>query len=289
MILIDVQHKFPNSNTSINFKIEGELQRFYGVYGHSGAGKSTLLNIICGFITPQKGKIIINDEIWFDATKNINLSPQKRSIGMVFQDYALFPNMSVKENLEYALPKKKDKAVLQDLVELMELESILNQFPPTLSGGQKQRVALARSVVQQPKLLLLDEPLAALDQEMRLRLQDYLQQLHQQYRLTTFLISHDIAEMYKLCQQIIAIDSGKVTAIKSPSEFFQGQKSHGKFQFTAKVLDVIHQDIMHVVSLLIGEEVVRVVVDPELGHTLKSHDTVVVTTKAFQPIIHKIG
>ena len=166
------------------------------LFGASGAGKTTILKILAGLLptTPQKGFIKFGENVWLDTDKKINIPPQKRSIGFVFQDYALFPNKTVRGNLEYALEKGANQQIIADLMAIMELNELQNRFPDTLSGGQKQRVALARALVRQPQLLLLDEPLSALDTQMRHRLQQYILLVHKTYNLTTILVSHDIAQ-----------------------------------------------------------------------------------------------
>lgn len=180
-----------------------------GLHGKSGAGKTSLLRILAGLFSPDEAKIIVNNKTWIDTQKGILLSPQKRKVGLVFQDYALFPNMTVRKNLLFALSKGQSPEIVEELIELSELGDLQHQRPLKLSGGQQQRVALARALVQRPELLLLDEPLSALDQEMREKLQQYLLRVHQTYGLTTILISHNQEEIEKMADWVVVLDSGK--------------------------------------------------------------------------------
>jgi molybdate transport system ATP-binding protein len=143
--------------------------------------------------------------------------PQHRSIGMVFQEYSLFPNMSVRENLEFALEKSQNKNIIDELLGIMELTNLGNKRPGLLSGGQKQRVALARSLVRKPKLLLLDEPLSALNTDLRAKIQDYILMIHEQFSLTTLLVSHDIPEIMKMSKRVLVIENGAVKKDCHPS------------------------------------------------------------------------
>ena len=161
--------------------------------------------MLSGLLRPDSGIIKVGETIWFDGDKNIDLKPQQRKVGYVFQDYALFPNMSVRQNLEYALRKGQDKAIIGELLQFAELNELEQRKPETLSGGQKQRVALARALVQRPEILILDEPLSALDLKMRIKLQEYLLQVHKRYKLTTILVSHDIGEIVKLSDNVFEI------------------------------------------------------------------------------------
>ena len=181
------------------------------LYGPSGAGKTTILRMLCGLVTPDEGTICVAGDTWFDSASRINLKPQVRNVGIVFQDYALFPNMTVKENLEYALRKKQSRAIIDELLEMMELSNLSAKKPHVLSGGQQQRVALARAIVRRPKLLLLDEPMSALDTSLRLKIQDYIIKVHNQYNLTTILVSHDIIEVIRLSQKVFLVEHGQIT------------------------------------------------------------------------------
>ncbi|EFN2960147.1 sulfate/molybdate ABC transporter ATP-binding protein, partial [Campylobacter coli] len=175
------------------------------IFGESGAGKTTLLKIIAGLIKPEFGRIEVDNELWFDSSKNFSLALQKRKIGFVFQDYALFPNMNIKENIAYAA---SSKAKVSELLALMKLENLAKIYPKHLSGGQAQRVALARALAREPKILLLDEPLSALDFKMRANLQDELTKILEYFKISTLLVSHDLAEIYKLSHRILELKNG---------------------------------------------------------------------------------
>jgi molybdate transport system ATP-binding protein len=188
--------------------------------GPSGAGKTTLLRLIAGLVKPQAGRITCGNDVWVDTQKSIFLPPQQRKTGLVFQDYALFPHLTVRQNLAFALKKGENPARVDELLQEVELTQLANQKPHQLSGGQKQRVALARALVLQPRLLLLDEPLSALDRSMRHRLQGYLLSLQQRYQLTVVLVTHDLAEIFRLGNHIVELDEGKIVRQGAPAQVF---------------------------------------------------------------------
>lgn len=258
------------------------------IYGPSGAGKTSILRMLTGLLTPDEGYIEVNGKTWYDASKKVNLKPQKRSIGFVFQDYALFPNMTVKENLLYALDKKQDTAIVDDLLITMELKNLQNRNPKTLSGGQQQRVALARTLVRQPDILLLDEPLSALDHEMRTKLQSFILEVHKKYQLTTILVSHDIGEIFKMSNIIYELKDGKITRQGTPQNIFSNKKISGKFQFTGDIISIEKNDVIYVVTVMIGNDFVKVVATEDEIQELKQGDKVLVASKAFNPLIRKI-
>ena len=257
------------------------------LFGKSGAGKSTILKMIAGLMEPECGKIVIEGETWFDSEKKINLPPQKRKVGFVFQDYALFPNMSVRKNLEYALDGKNDKKI-EEILELTELTNLTNEMPQTLSGGQRQRVALARALVREPKILLLDEPLSALDYAMRGKLQDELLRIRRHLGLTTILVSHDIAEVYKLSNHVLELEQGKIVKSASASEIFGGSSLSGKFKFSAEVLHIAQSDIVYIVTLLVGQDVVKIVANKSEIEGLQAGERVILSSKAFNPLLVRV-
>ncbi|HEB9285505.1 TPA: sulfate/molybdate ABC transporter ATP-binding protein [Campylobacter coli] len=256
------------------------------IFGESGAGKTTLLKIIAGLIKPEFGRIKVGDELWLDTQKNINLAIQKRKIGFVFQDYALFPNMSVKENISYAATSKQ-KA--EELLSLMNLENLAKIYPKNLSGGQAQRVALARALAREPQILLLDEPLSALDFKMRSFLQDELVKILQHFKITTLLVSHDLAEIYKLSHRILELSDGKIIKDARTNEFFTSSNLSAKLRLSATLLEMKKSDILVIFTLLLNQDIVKITLSEE--EFLKSYkdikigDTLLLSIKAFNPII----
>ncbi|EAJ9754957.1 sulfate/molybdate ABC transporter ATP-binding protein [Campylobacter coli] len=256
------------------------------IFGESGAGKTTLLKIIAGLIKPEFGRIEVGDELWFDTQKNVNLAIQKRKIGFVFQDYALFPNMSVKENISYAATSKQ-KA--EELLSLMNLENLAKIYPKNLSGGQAQRVALARALAREPQILLLDEPLSALDFKMRSFLQDELVKILQHFKITTLLVSHDLAEIYKLSHRILELSDGKIIKGARTNEFFTSSNLSAKLRLSATLLEMKKSDILVIFTLLLNQDIVKITLSEE--EFLKSYkdvkigDTLLLSIKAFNPII----
>lgn len=290
MIKIDVHKKLRAFDSEMNFHIQCQIKKgeLVTLYGESGAGKTSTLRILAGLLKPDKGEITINEVSWIDTKNKIFLAPQKRNIGYVFQDYALFPNMSVLQNLEFASGKGQNKKVIAELIEMMELGDLQNRKPQTLSGGQQQRVALSRALVRKPDVLLLDEPLAALDYKIRLKLQDYITRIHKEYNLTTILVSHDIGEIMKLSDRVFVLEQGKIARQGIPSEIFSNQKISGKFKFIGEILKIEPQDVVLIVSVLIQNNVVKVIADKSEMQTLKVGDKVMVASKAFNPILYKI-
>lgn len=290
MIKIDIKKPLFTSDGVIDLTINKEIKQgeFITLFGKSGSGKTTLLRILAGLETPQSGKIIVNNETWFDSSKKINLIPQKRNIGFVFQDYALFPNMSVKQNLQFALKNKKDIHRVAEILEIMEIENLSNTKPQSLSGGQKQRVALARTLMTNPKILLLDEPLSALDSNMRLKLQEELSFIHKKFDITSILVSHDISEVFKLSNRVFEISLGKIIKDGNPSEVFSNQNISGKFKMVAQILDIRKSDILYIVEVLANNEIIKVTAVENEIKELKIGDKLLLSSKAFNPILIKI-
>ncbi|WP_334189840.1 ABC transporter ATP-binding protein [Noviherbaspirillum sp.] len=259
---------------------------FVAVFGPSGAGKTTLLRMLAGLATPDGGSIVVNGVTWFDAQRRINVPPQKRSIGFVFQDYALFPNLSVIDNIAYAVGTT-DRQWIDELLELTGLAGLRDRLPGTLSGGQKQRVALARAIARRPALLLLDEPLSALDGAMRARLQDDLARLHRRFGMTVLMVSHDIGEVFKLANRVLQIDHGRFVRSGSPAELFLKQRAEGKLNINAQVLAIRREEVIHIVSLLVGQQVVEVVAFEDELRGVQAGDTVSIILKAFSAAILK--
>ncbi|MEZ4987373.1 MAG: ATP-binding cassette domain-containing protein [Saprospiraceae bacterium] len=225
MLEIQLQKKLhaPQGDLCLDVQTQIEPFQLTGLFGVSGAGKTSLLRMVAGLMRPDVGRISFDGTVWTDTTQNKYLPPGERQISVIFQDYALFPNMTVRDNLLFALKKGHSTSIIDHLLALMELGDLQQRFPSTLSGGQQQRVALARALAQQPRVLLLDEPLSALDITMRKKLQKYLLLAHREYRLTTLLVSHDVQEMATLADKVLVLEQGRIVQEGSPNAIFNGQ------------------------------------------------------------------
>lgn len=192
--------------TPFRLQVERELRDglFLGVSGPSGSGKTTLLRCLAGLERPESGYIADGEEIWFDGSTGIFVPPQRRGVGMVFQDYALFPHLSVLANVMYPTG---DRQRALELLELTRMSAQAAHFPRELSGGQKQRVALARALARKPDLLLLDEPLSALDEDLRDELGDEIRNIQRRTGITALMVSHSRRELERLCDEVLVLDA----------------------------------------------------------------------------------
>ncbi|MGK0689301.1 MAG: ABC transporter ATP-binding protein [Aquificaceae bacterium] len=214
MIVIKVKKRLHGAEGDFWLDVELELRdgEFLVLFGPSGSGKTTLLRCVAGLERPEEGYIEVNGEVWFDSKRGINLPPQKRHVGFVFQDYALFPNMSLLENVMYGM-KRKDKEKTLELLRKVRLEGLKDKRPNQISGGQRQRVALIRALAREPKVLLLDEPLSALDEELRAELQEELKSFQRSYNIPTLMVTHHKEEALRLADRIVRIKEGRVVEI----------------------------------------------------------------------------
>jgi molybdate transport system ATP-binding protein len=288
MIEIDVKKNLQTANgpmcLSLNMNLEEDS--LYAVFGKSGAGKTTLLRMLAGLTSPDEGSISVNGEVWYDSSRKINLKIKHRNIGYVFQDYALFPNMTVLQNIEYSLDKSNRS--LSKEIEVFNLEKLIHRKPDMLSGGQRQRVALARALVRKPHILLLDEPLSALDNEMRNRLQDEILHAHKELNVTTLLVSHDIPEVFKLSDWVYVLQDGGIARQGKPYDVFTTHKISGKFQFVGEILKIEKDDCVNIVTLMVGYSLVKVIADEEEAQSFHIGETVIISSKAFNPILSKL-
>ena len=258
MLNIDIGKTLQGSNGEMNLKISCSIKEgeFVAITGKSGSGKTTLLRILAG-IEASEGSISFKNESWLDNEKS--LVPQKRNIGFVFQDYALFENMSVEKNLLFV---KKDEKLATHLLDMIELSSLKNRLPNTLSGGQKQRVALCRAMMNRPKLLLLDEPLSALDSIMRLKLQDEILQLHQEFGTTTIMVSHDPSEIYRLASRVLVLEEGKIVKDGTAKKIFMEEKNNLKGELLAV-------SVNNIATVLVGQQLIEMKFSEEEVRHLK--------------------
>ncbi|PRY85501.1 ATP-binding cassette domain-containing protein [Mongoliibacter ruber] len=222
MMELDIKKKLSGANGPFELRVQTEIKKgeFLTLYGPSGAGKTSVIRMLAGLMKPDQGRISVNEQLWFDSVQGVHLKTRLRSIGMVFQEYSLFPNMTVRGNLVFALPKGENESWVDHILGMVGLLSLQDKKPGLLSGGQKQRVALARALVRKPQLLLLDEPLSALDTAMRNKLQDDILQLHAELGLTTVLISHDYHEVKKMSDRVLVIEEGQLVKQGKAEDIF---------------------------------------------------------------------
>lgn len=225
-LIVDIHKKLGDFCLDVAFESEGGV---CGLLGASGSGKSMTLMCIAGIVKPDSGKIVLNDRILFDSKSRINLSPQERHIGYLFQNYALFPNMNVYQNILCGLhnekSKKKREDAIQNIISMLQLSGLEKHRPSQLSGGQQQRVALARILVGNPDMIILDEPFSALDTHLRGQLQLEVQALLKRFGKDALLVTHSRNEAYQLCYKIALLDLGKMLVYKNTKKLFSDPES----------------------------------------------------------------
>lgn len=227
----NVTCKFKEFELFLNFSIKkGEFITFFGP---SGAGKTTALHLIAGVLKPDLGRILLSGN---DVT---NLPPWKRKIGVVFQDYSLFPNMNVGKNIAYGVKAKNSSPIVEDLLKLVDLENFQHRQIASLSGGQKQRVALARALATNPDILILDEPLSALDGILRKNLFLEIKNLHKENNYTTIYITHDLNEALSFSDKIAMFSEGKIVQYAKPSEIYENPANLEVARLTGSVCEIL--------------------------------------------------
>lgn len=213
MLLVNVRKKLADYTLQLRFSLQDDIMV---LFGHSGCGKSTTLRAIAGLTKPDEGEIRLDNTTFFSSEKKMLMPTQKRRISYMFQDFALFPHMSVKQNIWYGVKTHDEDAIdlYNRLLLLLKIEHLADRPAVHLSGGEKQRVALSRALMAKPKLLLLDEPTSALDNKTRLELQEELQRIHALWRIPFILVTHDMEEAQKLGHQILFIENGRQTDLR---------------------------------------------------------------------------
>ena len=233
MIEFDASISFKNKKMNFVFSTSSNKTV---LFGKSGSGKSTILKMITGFFSPGKGEIKLKDKILFSSKKNINLPPNLRNLGYLPQEYTLFPNYSVKENILYGVKAKKlnvSEKELDRILDLLSIKDCIDKMPYDLSGGQQQRVALARVLLIKPDLLLLDEPFSALDMSIRQNLRDLVSDMTNEFNIPVLFVTHDFEDAYVFGEELIVIDSGNVLEFGEKTEIFNAPE----YIETAKLLD----------------------------------------------------
>jgi molybdate transport system ATP-binding protein len=222
MLQANIGKRFPAREDSAGFTLDLAFEANPGVtalYGPSGAGKTLTLDSIAGFVTPDRGRIILGDRILFDAESRVNLAPQRRACGYVFQNYALFPHMTLRQNLAFgaqSLPRLERRRRIAELLDRFGLSDLAGRYPRQLSGGQKQRGSIARALIAEPDILLLDEPARGLDAVLKTDLRAVILEIRRNVRIPILLVTHDLDECFALADHMIVLERGAIICQGSP-------------------------------------------------------------------------
>ena len=220
-LLVDIEKRLGDFRLDVKLEVGNEV---LGLVGNSGCGKSLTLRCIAGIEKPDRGRIVLDGVTLFDSEKHVNLTPQKRHTGLMFQNYALFPNMTVRQNIrsgtlrDKQTEQERDRKV-SDIMDSFGLSALAQHFPSQLSGGQQQRTALARILVSEPRILMLDEPFSALDSELKFHMEAEVRDVIRHFGKTAILVSHDKGEAYRLSDRIVVMHDGRANHILSKEEW----------------------------------------------------------------------
>lgn len=232
-LFVDIHSSFPSFFLDVSFSTSNQV---LGLLGASGAGKSMILRCIAGIETPASGRIVLNGRVLFDSKRGINIPSRYRRIGFLFQNYALFPHLTVAQNIAFGLPKSRSALAIKQEVETqliaVQLEGYANRYPRELSGGQQQRVALARALASQPEALLLDEPFSALDTHLRSQIEQQLIASIETYEGSALFVTHNLEEAYRVCQDLLVLEQGKAIAYNSKQNIFERPNTVSVAQLT---------------------------------------------------------
>ena len=223
---VDIKKTFGSYSLDVSFKAEDEV---FGLLGASGCGKSLTMRSIAGIETPDEGRIVVNGQVFFDSEQGINLKPQERKTALLFQNYMLFPNLTVEQNVAAGIPKETPKSerdvIVAEELQRFDVAAFAKRYPAQLSGGQQQRVALARMLAARPGILMLDEPFSALDSHLKSVLEQNLTGLFELFEGTILYVSHDIDEAVRFCDTIAVMEQGKLMEIDKGRELIENPKS----------------------------------------------------------------
>lgn len=255
LLKVDIQKKLKEFDLIVDFELK---KKRLGILGPSGCGKSMTLKSIAGIVNPDEGIVSLNtgeETVYFDSSKKINLKPQKRNVGYLFQNYALFPNMTVEENIACGLTKNYDEKIVSDMIKRFQLDGLEKRYPRQLSGGQQQRVALARILAYNPDVILLDEPFSAMDTFLKEQLRIELSNSLNDFDGFSIMVTHDRDEAFQFCDELIVLDEGKIIAKGDTYDIFENPKKVQVARLTGckniSKIEII--DEYHVKSLEWGE------------------------------------
>ena len=223
LLKVDIQKELNEFDLEVDFELK---KGCLGILGPSGCGKSMTLKSVAGIVSPDKGVVSLSadeETIYFDSNKKIDLKPQKRNVGYLFQNYALFPNMTVEENVAIGLPEKDEKRV-SEMIKRFHLEGLEKRYPRQLSGGQQQRVALARIMAYRPDVILLDEPFSAMDTFLKEQLRIELANSLKDFDGLSIMVTHDRDEAFQFCDELIVLDKGKIIAKGDTYDVFENPR-----------------------------------------------------------------
>ncbi|MEE0934339.1 MAG: ATP-binding cassette domain-containing protein [Methanobrevibacter sp.] len=221
---VNIQKKLKEFDLNVDFELK---KGCLGILGPSGCGKSITLKSVAGIVDPDMGIVSLttdNETVYFDSERKINLKPQKRNVGYLFQNYALFPNMTVEENVAAGLSKDDDKKIVSDMIKRFHLDGLEKRYPRQLSGGQQQRVALARILAYSPDVILLDEPFSAMDTFLKEQLRIQLSNILNEFDGLSILVTHDRDEVFQFCDELIILDKGRIIAKGETHNIFENPK-----------------------------------------------------------------
>ena len=229
----DISIKRKTGTFSLDVSLYSDKPGVIGLLGASGCGKSMTLKCVAGILKPDSGRIVVNGRTFFDSEKKINLKPQERGVGYLFQNYALFPNMTVRDNIFAGMPKdiQSDEVFLRQ-IELFELEGLEDRYPTQLSGGQQQRAALARIFIRDPEILMLDEPFSALDTALRWSLQKKISEVLSDYKNSVLFVSHSRDEIYMLCERAGVMSEGQIVSFGPIEKLFEEPATRAALELT---------------------------------------------------------
>lgn len=225
LVFDNVRLRLGGMQLTLDATFEGVVS---ALFGPSGAGKTSILELVAGLRKPDAGRIVLDGRVLVDVSKRVFVPARQRGVGYIPQDLALFPHLSVARNIDYGnKPSLLPVLSREKLFRVLEIDHLPDRMPPSLSGGEKQRVAFARALLAAPRILLFDEPLASLDQELKDRILPYLERVRQEVAIPMVYVTHSAPEVFRLCEEVVVLQEGRVTAQGRPAEIFESFPSVG--------------------------------------------------------------